>query len=96
MKKSFQVYNFTQMSMADGRTASPNKQWNLLEDFADERDWFTWVNRKANSNQKRQKQELKKVSQKFFGIYNSDPFEDYKDHKNRVCYRSKFHISPDE
>ncbi len=91
-----QVYNFTQMGMADGRTASPNKQWNLLEGFADERGQFTWDNPKANRNQKKQKQELKKVFQKFFGIYDSDPFEDYKDHKNRVCYRSKFHISPDE
>ena len=76
-----QVYNFTQMGMADGRTASPNKQWNLLEGFADERGQFTWDNPKANRNQKKQKQELKKVFQKFFDIYDSDPFEDYKDHK---------------
>ncbi len=91
-----QVYNFTQMGMADGRTASPNKQWILLEGFADERGQFTWENSRANRNQKKQKQELKKVLQKFFGIYDSDPFEDFKDHKNRICYRSKFNISPDE
>ena len=77
-------------------TASLNKQWNMLEGFVDERGQFTWDNPKANRNQKKQKQELKKVFQKFFDIDDSDPFEDYKDHKNRVCYRSKFHISSDE
>ncbi len=91
-----QVYSFTQMGMADGRRASPNKQWILLEGFADERGQFTQENSRANRNQKKQKQELKKVLQKFFGIYDSDPFENFKDHKQRVYYRSKFNISPDE
>lgn len=89
------IYNFTQMGMADGRSASPNKQWDLLVGFAEERGQFTWENSKANRNQKKQKQETKDVLQKFFGIYDSDPFEDFKDHKNRVCYRSKFNISPE-
>jgi hypothetical protein len=94
--RASQLYNFTQMGMADGRTASPNKQWELLQGFADERGQFTWDNPKANRNQKKQKQELKKVLQKFFGIYDSDPFEDFKDHKQRVCYRSKLNISPED
>ena len=91
-----QVYNYTQMGMADGRTASPNKQWSLMDGFAEERGQFTWDNPKANRSQKKQKQELKKVLQKFFGIYDSDPFEDYKDDKNRVCYRAKFSIAPED
>ena len=93
----FQVYNYTQrwawLTVGLHRLTSSGPYWKGLQ-MKEGR--FTWDNSGANRNQKKQKQELKKIFQKFFGIYDSDPFEDYKDHKNRVCYRAKFYISPDE
>ena len=84
------------MGMNDSRKAAPNKQWDLLQGFAEERGQFTWENSRANRSQKKQKQSLKAAMQKFFGIFDIDPFDDFKDHKGRICYRSKFNISPED
>lgn len=90
------VYGYFQMGMNDSRKAAPNKQWDLLQGFAEERGQFTWENSRANRSQKKQKQSLKAAMQKFFGIFDIDPFDDFKDHKGRICYRSKFNISPED
>jgi hypothetical protein len=94
-KKATGVFNFTQMGMNDGRTGNPNKAWELLGNFAEERGNLTWDNSKATRFNKKRKQSLKDVLQKFFGMPDDDPFEDYKDAKGHVCYRSKFNISPE-
>lgn len=90
------VYNYTQMGMCDGRAGEPNKQWELLGAFAEERGNLTRANTKANDRNKKRKQSLKDSLQKFFGIYDTDPFEDYKDEKGHVCYKSKCHIFPED
>ncbi len=90
------VYNFTQMGMCDARAGEPNKQWGLLTAFAEERGNLTWDNSKATDRNKKRKQSLKETLQKFFGIHDTDPFEDYKDEKGHVCYRSKCHVFPED
>ncbi len=94
-KKISAIYNFTQIGMADARRGEPNKQWMLLQGFAEERGVFTWYNAKAGRNQKKQKQELKNNLQKFFGI-DDDPFEAFKNEKGHICYRAKFNLYSDE
>lgn len=95
-KKITGVFNFTQMGMNDGRTGNPNKTWELLGSFAEERSNLTWDNSKATRLNKKRKQTLKDTLQKFFGMPDIDPFEDYKDAKGHVCYRSKCNIFPED
>ncbi len=86
------VYNFTQMGMVDRRTGSPNRQWVLLAGFAEEGGRFTWHNSRANTRQKQQKQELKRVLQAFFNIHNADPFTYVKDRYNCGYYQALFKV----
>ena len=95
-KKTTGVFNFTQMGMNDGRTGGPNKAWELLGSFAEERGDLTWNNSKATRLNKKRKQALKDTLQKFFGMPDVDPFEYYEDAKGHVCYRSKCNIFPED
>ena len=90
------IFNFSQMGMNDSRNGEPNEQWKLLASFAEERGDLTWNNSKATRLNKKRKQTLKDTLQKFFGMPDVDPFEDYKDDKGYVCYRSKCHIFPED
>ncbi len=90
------VYGYFQMGMNDGRKAAPNKQWELMAAFAEGRGDLDWDRQGASRSDKSKKKLLKQALQKFFGIFDDDPIEDYKNHKNQVCYRSKFNISPED
>ena len=90
------VYGYFQMGMNDARKAAPNKQWELLSAFANGREDLDWDRQGASRSDKSKKKLLKQALQKFFGVFDDDPIEDYKNHKNQVCYRSKFNISPED
>ncbi len=89
------LYNFTQMGMVDRRTGSPNKQWALLHGFAEEHGEFTWRNARANPKQKQQKQELKKVLQRFFGIEDVDPIIYIRNSNGHGYYQALFSVLPE-
>jgi hypothetical protein len=87
------VFHFTQMGMADGRTdpVVPDSRWALLVAFAKGRGVVRW--RTTNENRRRQKHKegLSKTLRAFFHL-EVDPFEQLEDRRG---WRSRFRVVPE-
>jgi hypothetical protein len=68
------TYNYTQMGMADERNGDPTKQWQLLQDFADEHGILDWSSSKADRRNQKRRELLAKDLKRFFRI-DGDPIE---------------------
>ena len=62
------VLNFSQMGMADGRSATPDKQWQLLQALAECCGDFGWNSAGAARAQQKRKEKLAKALKRFFHI----------------------------
>jgi len=79
-------FNYKEMGFENSRTTMPNKQWQLLERFAESEGTIDWQNRFATKELKKQKELLSKTLKAQFSI-DEDPFYSYRKEK---CYRAKF------
>lgn len=82
---------YAELDMMDGRTQKPNKQWELLRDFASNFGTLTWRSPGAASNVKWQQRVLAKKLKAFFGI-EGEPIVLTDDRKG---WRTVFAIEPD-
>jgi hypothetical protein len=87
------VFHFTQMGMADGRTnpVVPDSRWALLVAFAKGRGVVQWRTTSENRRRQKQKDGLGKVLRTFFGI-SENPFEPLED---RGGWRARFRVVPE-
>lgn len=82
---------YAELDMMDGRTQKPNKQWELLRDFASSFGTLTWKSPGAAPNVKWQQSVLAKKLKAFFGI-EGEPIVLTDDRKG---WRTVFAIEPD-
>ena len=68
-------FTYAQMGMADGRTANPTKQWELLHLLAESHGRIDWGNRHATRLLKKRVERLVADLRAFFGIEDGTPIE---------------------
>lgn len=69
-------FTYAEMGMQDAKSKQPDKQWELLRLFAEERGIFTWRSKGADYRNQKRKERLAKKLKNFFGI-KSEPFKSY-------------------
>lgn len=86
-----EVYVYSQMGMADGRSAKPTKQWDLLRSLANDYGLLTWNSKNAHSTNQKRRETLAKNLKHFFRI-EGDPIDYRGDEKG---WKTRFQIEPD-
>lgn len=82
---------FSQMGMADGRTAKPTKQWELLKDFARGLGTMTWSSPGATRKNQKRKESLSDNLKAFFR-FDGEPFTLT---ANGQGWQTNFSLEPD-
>jgi hypothetical protein len=82
---------FSQMGMADGRTAKPTKQWELLKEFARGLGTMTWSSPGATRKNQKRKELLSDNLKAFFRI-DGEPFRPT---ANGQGWHTNFSVEPD-
>ena len=72
------TYTYQDMGMVDRRKLTPDAQWALLYNFAEEMGIFTWSSHHADHRNKKRKERLATKLKNFFGIQ-GEPFYYQKD-----------------
>lgn len=68
-----EIRHYNGMGMNNDKNGQPDRTWNLLMKFADERGHLTWHSTHADRKNQKRKEDLAKRLQAFFGIH-GDPF----------------------
>jgi hypothetical protein len=71
-KSASGTFSYTQMGMANKKSANPTLQWKLLQSFAEESGVMTWKSPHADRKNQKRREVLGKNLQRFFRI-ESDP-----------------------
>ena len=71
-KSASGTFSYTQMGMANKKSANPTLQWKLLQSFAEEGGVMTWKSPHADRKNQKRREVLAKNLQRFFRI-ESDP-----------------------
>ncbi len=82
---------YSQMGMADKRSAKPTTQWRLLESFAKRYGILTWDSPDASPKNQKRRENLSRDLKKFFRI-EGDPIEFVQETKG---WRTIFSVEPD-
>jgi len=85
------LFHYVQMGMADGRSARPTKQWELLRAFARNYGILTWKSPDADRRNQKRREYLARDLKAFFRI-DGDPIELTSDGKG---WRTVFAVEPD-
>jgi len=85
------VFHYSQIGMADGRNASPTKQWDLLYSFAEGHGIIDWEHSDADRRNQKRRENLALDLQAFFRI-EGDPIEYDAESKG---WRARFGVEPD-
>ena len=92
VKSETRKLHYAQMGMANKKNGNPTVQWDLLDNFAEERGLLDWNSRHADPRNQKRRENLARNLRSFFRI-EGDPFHLTDDGKG---WQARFRISPDE
>ena len=92
VKSETRKLHYAQMGMANKKNGNPTVQWDLLDNFAEERGLLDWNSRHADPRNQKRRENLARNLRSFFRI-EGDPFRLTDDGKG---WQARFRISPDE
>ncbi|MDI6809814.1 MAG: hypothetical protein QME66_12695 [Candidatus Eisenbacteria bacterium] len=88
---TFELMGFQDKRKKKFEDMTPNRQWELLRELAENGGEISWANKAANLKLKKQKQQLTKRLKRYFGI-KEDPFYDYWKERS---YRIRLRLVPE-
>ena len=92
VKSETRKLHYAQMGMANKKNGNPTVQWDLLDNFAEERGILDWKSRHADRRNQKRREKLAWNLRSFFRI-EGDPFRLTDDQKG---WQARFWISRDE